>query len=83
VTIDYWIDEGWYVGRLRGVAKVFSQAETLGELEANIRDALPDDERSPAYAAADGWAPTSITRTSITLVPVGPVLTSPFERSKK
>lgn len=38
MTIEYWIDEGWYVGRLRGVAGVFSQAETLHELEANIRD---------------------------------------------
>lgn len=39
MTIEYWVDEGWFVGRLRGVAGVFSQAETLRELEANIREA--------------------------------------------
>ncbi len=39
LTLDYWIDEGWYVGRLREVPGVFSQGETLEELEENIRDA--------------------------------------------
>lgn len=38
-TLDYWLDEGWYVGRLREVPGVFSQGETLQELEENIRDA--------------------------------------------
>jgi predicted RNase H-like HicB family nuclease len=38
-TLEYWIDEGWYVGRLKEVPGVFSQAETLKELEDNIRDA--------------------------------------------
>ncbi len=38
-TLEYWIDEGWYVGRLREVPGVFSQAESLEELEENIRDA--------------------------------------------
>ena len=38
-TLEYWIDEGWYVGRLKEVPGVFSQAETLKELEENIRDA--------------------------------------------
>lgn len=38
-TLEYWIDEGWYVGRLREVAGVFSQGRTLEELEENIRDA--------------------------------------------
>jgi hypothetical protein len=35
----YWIDEGWYVGRLREVPGVFSQGVSLQELEENIRDA--------------------------------------------
>ena len=39
-TMDYWIDEGWYIGKLREVPGVFSQGETLDELEANIRDAF-------------------------------------------
>jgi predicted RNase H-like HicB family nuclease len=38
-TLEYWIDEGWYVGRLKGVPGVFSQGKTLAELQENIRDA--------------------------------------------
>jgi predicted RNase H-like HicB family nuclease len=38
-TLEYWIDDGWYVGRLKEVPGVFSQGETLEELEENIRDA--------------------------------------------
>jgi predicted RNase H-like HicB family nuclease len=38
-TLEYWIDDGWYVGRLREVPGVFSQGETLHKLEENIRDA--------------------------------------------
>jgi predicted RNase H-like HicB family nuclease len=38
-TLEYWIDDNWYVGRLKEVPGVFSQGETLGELEINIRDA--------------------------------------------
>lgn len=38
-TLEYWTDEGWYVGRLREVPGVFSQGRSLGELEENIRDA--------------------------------------------
>lgn len=37
-TLEYWIDEGWYVGRLREVPGVFSQGETLKELEKNIQE---------------------------------------------
>lgn len=38
-TLEYWIDDGWYVGKLKEVPGVFSQGETLQELEENIRDA--------------------------------------------
>jgi len=38
-TLEYWVEEGWYVGRLREVPGVFSQGESLQELEENIRDA--------------------------------------------
>ncbi len=38
-TLQYWKDEGWYVGRLREVPGVFSQGRTLLELEGNIREA--------------------------------------------
>jgi predicted RNase H-like HicB family nuclease len=39
VTFEYWLDDGWYVGRLKEVPGVFSQGETLAALEHNIRDA--------------------------------------------
>jgi predicted RNase H-like HicB family nuclease len=38
-TLEYWLDDDWYVGRLKEVPGVFSQGETLTELEENIRDA--------------------------------------------
>ena len=47
-TMEYWIDEGWYVGRLKGIPGVFSQGKTLEELEANIEDAyrlMTEDEK--------------------------------------
>ncbi len=37
--LEYWLDEGWYVGRLKEVPGVFSQGESLKELEENIREA--------------------------------------------
>jgi len=39
-TMEYWIDDGWYVGKLKEVPGVFSQGETLEELELNIKDAF-------------------------------------------
>lgn len=38
-TLEYWTDDGWYVGRLKEVPGVFSQGETLDELKENIADA--------------------------------------------
>jgi len=38
-TLEYWIDEGWYVGRLKEVPGIFSQGQSIEELEENIRDA--------------------------------------------
>lgn len=38
-TLEYWIDEGWYVGKLKEISGVFSQGETLQDLEDNIREA--------------------------------------------
>jgi len=38
-TLEYWIDDNWYVGRLKDVPGVFSQGESLEELEENVRDA--------------------------------------------
>jgi len=38
-TLEYWIDDEWYVGKLKEVPGVFSQGATLEELEENIEDA--------------------------------------------
>ncbi len=49
-TLEYWIDEGWFVGRLKEVPGVFSQGESLEELEGNIREAymlMMEDEDVP------------------------------------
>ena len=52
--LEYWRDEGWYVGRLKGVPGVFSQGESLEELEENIRDAyqmmIAEEEPAPPDA---------------------------------
>ena len=36
---EYWKEDNWYVGHLKDVPGVFSQGETLKELEENIKDA--------------------------------------------
>ncbi len=38
-TLEYWNDDGWFVGKLREIPGVFSQGETLEELKENIADA--------------------------------------------
>lgn len=38
-TLEYWVDEGWYVGRLKEVPGVFSQCKSLEKLEGNIQAA--------------------------------------------
>ena len=53
-TLEYWIDDNWYVGRLKEVPGVFSQGETLQELEENIQDAyhMMIEEESVPYTKA-------------------------------
>ena len=54
-TLEYWQDDGWFVGRLLEIPGVFSQGESLDELRENIQDAydlMVTQERSPAPAAA-------------------------------
>ncbi len=52
-TLEYWIDEGWHVGRIKEVLGVFSQGETLDEREKNIRDAykLMTEEEEPVWTS--------------------------------
>jgi predicted RNase H-like HicB family nuclease len=54
-TLEYWSDEGWLVGRLKEVPGVFSQGETLDELQENVADAyrmMLAAESGPEYAGA-------------------------------
>jgi predicted RNase H-like HicB family nuclease len=37
-TLDYWIDDGWFVGKLLEVPGIFSQGQTLEELMNNIKE---------------------------------------------
>jgi predicted RNase H-like HicB family nuclease len=49
-TLEYWIDEGWYIGRLKEVPGIFSQGESIEELQENIRDAyhlMVEEENLP------------------------------------
>ncbi len=52
-TLEYWLDENWFVGRLKEIPGVFSQGETLEELEENIRDAykMMIDEVEPVQVS--------------------------------
>ncbi len=47
-TLEYWIDDNFYVGKLKEVPGIFSQGRTLKELRENIIDAynlmMEDDD---------------------------------------
>lgn len=63
-TLEYWIDDDWYVGRLKEVPGVFSQGESLKKLEENIRDAYnlmtqDSDESLPVSKAQTKVIPKS------------------------
>jgi predicted RNase H-like HicB family nuclease len=53
-TLQCWIDDDWYVGRLKSVPGVFSQSWTLEDLEANIRDAYRTLNQSATDEAPEG-----------------------------
>lgn len=50
-SLEYWIDDNWYVGRLKEIPGIFSQGETIEELEENIKDAyhlmMVDEVKTP------------------------------------
>jgi len=65
LTLEYWQDEEWFVGRLHEVPGCFSQGETLEELERNIREVYfllrqDDDSPLPAQTAQIKTKPLSI-----------------------
>ena len=37
-TLEYWLDDDMYAGKLREVPSVFSQGKTVEELKENIAD---------------------------------------------
>ena len=54
-TLEYWTDDGWFVGRLKEVPSVMGQGETLHEFKDNIIDAyhmMRDAEDPPAHPDA-------------------------------
>lgn len=54
-TLEYWTDEGWFVGKLQEIPGVFSQGETLDELKENIADAyrlMLESEQEPEHEEA-------------------------------
>jgi predicted RNase H-like HicB family nuclease len=54
-TLEYWLDDDWYVGRIKEVPGVFSQGATLSELEQNIVDAY----KMVISEEESGYAPSS------------------------
>ena len=50
-TLEFWIEDDWFSGRLKEAPGVFSQGESLEELEHNIRDAyrlvMAEEDASP------------------------------------
>ncbi len=54
-TLEYWQDDGWFVGHLREVPACFSQGETLQELEQNVAEVyqlLREDSNLPVPPSA-------------------------------
>jgi predicted RNase H-like HicB family nuclease len=55
-TLEYWKDDGWYVGRLKEMPAVMSQGETLEQLQTMIRDAyhlMVEDAAESAFVPAE------------------------------
>ena len=51
-TLEYWMDDDWYVGKLKEIPGIFSQGETLEEMEENIQDAynmILQEEQSESH----------------------------------
>ena len=39
-SLECWTNDNWYVGRLKEIPGIFSQGETLEELEDNINNRM-------------------------------------------
>lgn len=54
-TLEYWMEDEWFIGRLKEVPGVFSQGESLEELKENIVDAyrlMLNADREQAHAGS-------------------------------
>lgn len=54
-TLEFWEDDGWFVGKLKEVPGIFSQGATLQELEENIADAyqlIAQDDQTDYHPSA-------------------------------
>ena len=54
-TLEYWQEDGWFIGKLKEVPGIFSQGETLETLEANIKAAyrtILEQDRAAMYPAS-------------------------------
>ena len=60
LTLDFWIEEGWYVGRLREVSGVFSQGKNLEELKTNIKDAHELIMQETVLTPVEKFEPTEL-----------------------
>ena len=65
-NLEYWEDEGWFVGRIIEVPGVFSQGESLEELKENINDAY---KLALESESTEVLIPTERTRTLVELNP--------------
>lgn len=78
-TMEYWQDEGWYVGRLREVSGVFSQGGS-SELEENIRDAYELVRADAAPAPVPAGAESKRSRSKCEALSMGPGATGADRR---
>ena len=58
LTLEYWEDDGWFVGRLIEIPGIFSQGETVEELKENIQDAY----KLMLESEPDGFIPAARNR---------------------
>ncbi|MFC1826023.1 type II toxin-antitoxin system HicB family antitoxin [Thermodesulfobacteriota bacterium] len=65
LTLEYWEDDGWFVGRIVEVPNIFSQGETLEELKENIQDAY----KLMLDSEPQNLLPASRNRVAVELVP--------------
>ncbi len=54
LTVEYWMDGGWFIGRLQSHPEISAEAETLEELHLAIGRAYELMNRPHSESLADG-----------------------------